>query len=44
MKDAKAVEPSDIKKAIAEYFNVPEANVIKAQYTYFVILEEKHEG
>lgn len=40
MKNAIVLEQSDIKKMIAEKYQVPESNIIKSQYTYSVILEE----
>ena len=39
MKQALVIEPSDIKKILAEKFNIPEGNVIKSQYSYTVILD-----
>ena len=41
MKNAIVVDANDIKKILAEKFDVPEANVIKAQYSYTVILEKE---
>ena len=41
MKKAVVVDANEIKKMLAERFNVPEANVIKSQYTYTIILEEE---
>ena len=43
MKKGLIIEANDIKKILAEHFNVPEANVIKSQYSYTVVLEEKEE-
>ena len=40
MRNAQIVDPSDIKKMLAEKFNVPEKNIIKSQYSYTVILQE----
>lgn len=40
MKDAKVLDTNDIKKIIAEKFDVPEENVIKSQYSYTVIIEK----
>lgn len=34
------VDANDIKRILAERFKVPEANVIKSQYSYTVIVEE----
>ena len=41
MKDAIALDANEIKKIIAEKFGVPVENVVKAQYSYFVIKEDK---
>lgn len=41
MRDAKHLDTNDVKEIIAERFGVPVDNVIKAQYTYTVILPEK---
>ena len=41
MKNAIVLEPNDIKKILAEKFNVPENNVIKSQYSYTIIKESK---
>lgn len=41
MKQAIVIETSDIKKLLAEKFNVPEENVIKTQYSFTVILEKE---
>lgn len=43
MKQAIVIEPNDIKKMLAEKYDVPESNVIKSQYSYTVILEDKKE-
>lgn len=40
MKPAIILDANDIKKILAEKFNVPESNVIKSQYSYTVIKEE----
>lgn len=37
MESAIALNNEDVKKIIAERFNVPVKNVIKSQYTYTVI-------
>lgn len=34
------IEPEDIKKILAEKYNVPEKNIIKSQYSYTVILDD----
>ena len=41
MKNAKVIEPNDIKKILAEKFYVPESNFIKSQYSYTVVLESE---
>lgn len=41
MKEAIVLETNDIKEILANYFGVPPENVIKSQYTYTVVLEEK---
>ena len=43
MKKAIVIEPNDIKKILAEKYDVPEGNVIKSQYSYTVILEKGDE-
>ena len=40
MKNAIVVDANDIKKILAEHFGVSEADVIKSQYSYTVILKE----
>ena len=40
MKDAILLDANDIKKLLAEKYNVPESNVIKSQYSYTIIKEE----
>ena len=44
MKKAIVIEPNDIKKILAEKYNVPESNVIKSQYSYTVILEKQDDN
>lgn len=41
MKQAIVLDSNDIKKIIAEKFGVSEENVIKSQYSYTVITEDK---
>ena len=41
VKDAVVLDANDVKKIIAERFNVPEENVIKSQYSYTVITEKE---
>lgn len=43
MKNAIVVDANDIKKILAEKFEVPESNIIKSQYSYTVILEKEKE-
>lgn len=40
MKNAIVIEPNDIKKILAEKYDVPESNIIKSQYSYTVILDK----
>ena len=40
MKKALVVDANDLKKILSEHFHVPEANVIKSQYSYTVVLDE----
>lgn len=40
MKKAIVLDANDIKKILAEYFNVSESDIIKSQYSYTVITEE----
>ena len=40
MRTAIVVEPDDIKKILAEKFNVPIKNIVKSQYSYMVIQGE----
>jgi len=44
MKNAKVVEPNDIKQILAEHFHVKPENVIKSQYSYTVILDANESG
>ena len=39
MKNAIVIDANEIKAMLAEKFNVPEANVVKSQYSYTVILD-----
>lgn len=43
MRKAIVIEPPDIKAMLADKYGVPEGNVIKSQYSYTVILEEKED-
>lgn len=40
MKKAVVIDANEVKAILAEKFGVPEANVIKSQYSYTVILED----
>lgn len=42
MKTAIIVNADDIKKILADYFNVPESNVTKAQNEYIIITEVRN--
>ena len=41
MKKCIILEANDLKKIIAEHFNVDESNVIKSQYSWTVVTSEK---
>ena len=41
MKQAIVIEPSDIKKILAEKYGVSENNIIKSQYSYTVIIDKE---
>lgn len=41
MKKAIVVDANDIKKILAEKYDVPEDHVIKSQYSYTIILSDK---
>jgi len=41
MQNAIVLNTEDIKKIIAEHFNVDESKVIKSQYSYTVICEQQ---
>ena len=43
MKQAVVIEQDDIKKILAEKYDIPEKNVIKSQYSYTVILEKEED-
>ena len=43
MKSAVVVDANDMKEILAKHFGVKPENVIKSQYTWTVILEEKEE-
>lgn len=43
MKKAIVIEQSDMKKILADYFNVSEKDVIKSQYSYTVIMGDGEE-
>lgn len=44
MKKALLLNRKDIKKILAEKFNVPEDKVVPSQYSYTVTLEDDEEG
>lgn len=44
MKNALVIDANEVRAILAEKFGVPEANVIKSQYTYTVITDRKEEG
>lgn len=37
------VDANDVKKILAKEFNVPEKNVIKSQYSYTILTDEKED-
>lgn len=40
MKNALWLDANDIKKILAEKYNVPESNVVKYQYSYTVVIDD----
>ena len=44
MKNAIVIDANEVKKILAEHFHVPEAKVIKSQYSYTIITEQKESG
>lgn len=44
MKKAVVIDAEEIKQILADKFNVPTKNVIKSQYSYTVVLEDKEEA
>lgn len=43
MRKAIVVDANDVKKILAEHFGVPEADIIKSQYSYTVMLDDDEE-
>ncbi len=41
MKKGIVVDANDIKKMLAEKYNVKESSIIKSQYSYTVVLEDE---
>ena len=41
MKKGIILEANDLKKIIAEHFNVDESNVIKSQYSWTVVTDDE---
>ena len=41
MKNGLILDANDVKKIIADHFHVPEANVLKSQYSYTVITDNE---
>ena len=41
MKSGLILENNDVKKIIAEHFNVDESNVIKSQYSWTVVTDDE---
>lgn len=45
MQNAKVLNQKDVRKILAEYFNVPEERVINSKYSYIITeKEEKKEN
>lgn len=44
MKQAVVIDANEIRSILAEKFHVPVENVLKSQYSYTVILEQKDES
>lgn len=40
MQNGIVVNQDDIKKILAEHFNVKESQIIKSQYSYFIVTDE----
>ena len=40
MQSAKVLSQKDVRKILAEYFNVPEDHVISSKYSYVIIDKE----
>lgn len=43
MKQAVVIDSNEVQAILAEKFGVPVKNVIKSQYSYTIILDEKKE-
>lgn len=43
MRKAVVIDANDIKKILAEKFDVPETQAIKSQYSFTVILDEEEQ-
>lgn len=44
MQNAKVLNQKDVRKILAEYFNVPEERVINSKYSYIIIEKEEKEN
>ena len=44
MRTAVVIDANEVKRILAQHFDVPEANVIKSQYSYTIITEQKEGG
>ena len=44
MKKGIIIDANDVKKIIAEHFNVDESNVIKSQYSWTVVTDDEDTG
>jgi len=44
MKRAIVIDANDLKKILSEYFNVKPEDVIKSQYSYTIITDERSDA
>ena len=44
MRDAIYLDTNDIKGILAEKYDVPETNIVKAQYSFTIILDDSNGG
>lgn len=43
MQKAIVIDAKDVRKILADHFSVKEENVIKSQYSWTIVIEEKEE-